>query len=259
MRISDVTMPIAVVLPAPFGPSSAKKSPSRTVRSMPFSASTPLPIDLSRSLMTNASMNALRSARAPRAAIVRAAARGATNRGRSQTLACGGGVVAASGSDARLQRHQRELPAQLGPRRREETLPEPVALAKRAVQDAGHARELLQIGERQPRTTARCRRPIEPEQQPRLKGAVSARVPRREQDRQTEVVLALRRSRRRVRRAGRRGRAPSSRRNSARGKHATPSSSAPLADADAPQPPPAARGTNAVRGPAIAASRGRRD
>ena len=31
LRISDVMMPIAVVLPAPFGPSSAKKSPSRTV------------------------------------------------------------------------------------------------------------------------------------------------------------------------------------------------------------------------------------
>ena len=28
---SDVTMPIAVVLPAPFGPSSAKKSPSLDV------------------------------------------------------------------------------------------------------------------------------------------------------------------------------------------------------------------------------------
>ena len=34
-------MPIAVVLPAPFGPSSAKKSPSSTSRSMPFSAWTP--------------------------------------------------------------------------------------------------------------------------------------------------------------------------------------------------------------------------
>ncbi len=38
---SEVTMPIAVVLPAPFGPSSAKKSPSSTVRSMPFKACTP--------------------------------------------------------------------------------------------------------------------------------------------------------------------------------------------------------------------------
>ena len=39
---SDETMPIAVDLPAPFGPSSAKKSPSSTSRSMPFSAWTPL-------------------------------------------------------------------------------------------------------------------------------------------------------------------------------------------------------------------------
>ncbi len=38
---SDVMMPIAVVLPAPFGPSKAKKSPSSTTRSMPLSASMP--------------------------------------------------------------------------------------------------------------------------------------------------------------------------------------------------------------------------
>src|ERR1700690_1389060 len=34
----DVTIPIAVVLPAPLGPSSAKKSPCSTVRAMPLSA-----------------------------------------------------------------------------------------------------------------------------------------------------------------------------------------------------------------------------
>src|SRR5688572_26540038 len=38
---SDTTMPIVVVLPAPFGPSSAKKSPGATSRSMPRSAVTP--------------------------------------------------------------------------------------------------------------------------------------------------------------------------------------------------------------------------
>ena len=35
-------MPIMVDLPAPFGPSSAKKSPSSTDRETPFRASTPL-------------------------------------------------------------------------------------------------------------------------------------------------------------------------------------------------------------------------
>ena len=40
---SEEMMPIAVVLPAPFGPSSAKKSPDSTSRSMPFNACTPLP------------------------------------------------------------------------------------------------------------------------------------------------------------------------------------------------------------------------
>ena len=40
---SEETMPIAVVLPAPFGPSSAKKSPCATSRSIPFSAWTPVP------------------------------------------------------------------------------------------------------------------------------------------------------------------------------------------------------------------------
>jgi hypothetical protein len=35
---SEVTMPMIVVLPAPFGPSSAKKSPCSTSRSMPLSA-----------------------------------------------------------------------------------------------------------------------------------------------------------------------------------------------------------------------------
>src|SRR5512134_808278 len=39
---SDDTMPIVVDLPAPLGPSSAKKSPSATSRSMPFKACTPL-------------------------------------------------------------------------------------------------------------------------------------------------------------------------------------------------------------------------
>jgi hypothetical protein len=38
---SDMMMPMVVVLPAPFGPSSAKKSPSATSRSMPRSAITP--------------------------------------------------------------------------------------------------------------------------------------------------------------------------------------------------------------------------
>ena len=38
---SEETIPIAVVLPAPLGPSSAKKSPSSTSRSMPLSAWTP--------------------------------------------------------------------------------------------------------------------------------------------------------------------------------------------------------------------------
>ena len=39
---SELTMPMVVDLPAPLGPSSAKKSPRSTVRSMPLSASTPL-------------------------------------------------------------------------------------------------------------------------------------------------------------------------------------------------------------------------
>ena len=38
---SDVTIPMMVVLPAPFGPSRAKKSPSSTSRSMPLSALMP--------------------------------------------------------------------------------------------------------------------------------------------------------------------------------------------------------------------------
>jgi len=39
---SEVMMPMSVVLPAPLGPSSAKKSPRSTSRSMPRSACTPL-------------------------------------------------------------------------------------------------------------------------------------------------------------------------------------------------------------------------
>ena len=39
---SELIMPIAVDLPAPLGPSKAKKSPSSTSRLMPFKASKPL-------------------------------------------------------------------------------------------------------------------------------------------------------------------------------------------------------------------------
>ena len=39
---SDVMIPIAVVFPAPFGPSKAKKSPCCTSKLTDFSASTPL-------------------------------------------------------------------------------------------------------------------------------------------------------------------------------------------------------------------------
>ena len=42
LLIREVTMPIRVDLPAPFGPSRAKKSPSSTVRSTPLRASWPL-------------------------------------------------------------------------------------------------------------------------------------------------------------------------------------------------------------------------
>ena len=38
---SEVRMPISVVLPAPLGPSKAKKSPCSTSRSTPLSACTP--------------------------------------------------------------------------------------------------------------------------------------------------------------------------------------------------------------------------
>src|ERR1700737_5018000 len=46
---SDVTMPISVVLPAPLGPRSAKKSPCSTSRSTPFRAWTPFLYVLVRS------------------------------------------------------------------------------------------------------------------------------------------------------------------------------------------------------------------
>ena len=39
---SEEMIPIRVDLPAPFGPSRAKKSPSATLSEVPFSASTPL-------------------------------------------------------------------------------------------------------------------------------------------------------------------------------------------------------------------------
>ena len=50
LRTSDVMMPIAVVLPAPFGPSSAKKSPSRTDEVDAFERLDAVAIDLAQIL-----------------------------------------------------------------------------------------------------------------------------------------------------------------------------------------------------------------
>src|SRR5579863_7601903 len=53
----EVTIPIKVVLPAPLGPSSAKKSPCSTSRSTPRSACTPFLYVLVRAWVDNASMS----------------------------------------------------------------------------------------------------------------------------------------------------------------------------------------------------------
>src|SRR5262245_37590284 len=89
-----------------------------------------------------------------------------------------------------LQGHQRELAPQLGTRRREKLLPNPMVLGECTLEHSWPAGVLLQLGERrgpQPLYVGR----LETEEKPRLIAAVAARVPRGEQDRQAQIVLRL--------------------------------------------------------------------
>ncbi len=127
--------------------------------------------------MTNASMGARTTEPALRGRLLYGPRRAARQTS-SQALGCGGRRCGQPGATAGLQRHQRELPAQLGARGREKPMPKPLPLAKRAAQHAGHAREPLQIGERRRAQPFDLRR-RETEQQARLVRALATRVAQR--------------------------------------------------------------------------------
>src|SRR5436190_13733066 len=189
-RISDVMMPIVVVLPAPFGPSSAKKSPSRTVRSMPFSASTPLPYTLRRSLMTNASMVVLAGARAPRAAIVNAQRPTCRSGAAGRVLRGGmrGPSLRPVVSKPRLQRDERELPPRLGPRIGQNSVPQHMLAGERAMHDVRRCGQPLEVGQRE-RPQQLDLGNAEAEQKLRLIRTLSAGLAFGPENRQRELVI----------------------------------------------------------------------